>query len=135
MIALLTVALVVAWAGAIAGAVASAWLALLAAHAVLSLGASLTEGETPAHLGSPRSARGVGPRLPIVTPARAVSEQPRHGGPGSAVQPQVHSDPQAPEARRAPGVLHATIQRGWDHQRGGYTVTVRPEPSEASRRA
>lgn len=120
---------------ALCAALVAIGILALAQLGLLVIGANLTEGETPAHLGSPRSARGEGPRLPAVLPARAVSEQPRHGGPGSAVQPQVHSDPQAPEARPAPGVLHATIQRGWDHQRGGYTFAVHPEPGEAPRRA
>lgn len=65
--------------------------------------------------------------LPEPTLARAASEQPHPGGPGSAVDPQAHSDPLAPEVRRAPGILVATFQRGYDYAAKGWTLEARPE--------
>lgn len=62
-------------------------------------------------------------------PTRAASVVPRHGGPGSAGQPQDLSDPPASEARRAPGSsLVATAWLSWDHRTNGPVLVVRPEP-------
>lgn len=122
MIALLQVLVALCAGVAALGLLALVQIALFVLHDIRSLGANMTAGETPERLGAPGAARGSAPRLPPVSEDRTRVDERVHSEPVAAV---------APEVRRA----SATVQLGWDHATQRPTMTVHPEPIEASRGA